>query len=92
MLKLLLQYKNMKDNLLYYVSLLLSVHYFSRNGGIEEFSEKYPLSFSQSHLKDLEHVLGQLSDYDLDDLGNKNFNFITKKLNEHNLSEQLLEI
>ena len=78
-----------QPTLLCEASLLSVPAIFPRNGGIEEFfSEKYPLSFSQSHLKDLEHVLGQLSDYDLDDLG-QNF-FITKKLNEHDLSEQLL--
>ena len=82
-----------QPTLLCEASLLSVPAIFPRNGGIEEFfPEKYPLSFSQSQLKDLEHVLGQLSDYDLQDLGNKNFNFITKKLNEHDLSEQLLEI
>ena len=82
-----------QPTLLCEASLLSVPTIYPRNGGIEEFfPENYPLSFSQSHLKNLEHVLGQLSDYDLKDLGKKNFDFITKKLNEDDLSKQLLEI
>ncbi len=82
-----------QPTLLCEASLLSVPSVFPSNGGIEEFfPEDYPLSFDQSNLNNLETVLSGLNKYDLKELGNKNFEFITKKLNENNLAKQLLEI